>query len=175
MKPRFYFFCSVLFLIISCKTVPFDRTLPNTDSYPNFYIFTAQRPLYALVDTLGHKVYKIHKAGNRILISTTDQEHNLNKYWIERIDSSEHNFQIISYYRKQRLKGNYKRRGKRKKKRSSGSGWQFASPIPDWGRYDTLFLNINIIESNKVSCQLSYWFDTTEVYFETNGIINYDE
>lgn len=176
MKPRFYLFCSLLFLIISCRTTQFDRTLPDTDSYPDFYIFTIQKSLYTFVDTLEDRVYKIGKYGNSILISTTKQEYNLNEYWIEKIDSSEHNFQMIPFYKKRLLKRLYTKKGGKKKRRgpvvSANWSWSF---VPDWRKLDTLFLNINIIESNKVSCQLSYWLDTTKVFFETKGIINYDK
>lgn len=177
MKLRFCFFCAILFSLISCRVTQFDFSLPETSSYPDFYIFTIQKPLYTFVDTLKDKVYKICKEGNRILISTTNQEHNLNEYWIEKIDSSEHNFQLIPYYKKRGFMRNYKKKEKwkRKRTRSSSSGWKFASPIPDWSRYDTLFLNINRIDAKNVSCQLSYWLDTTEIFFETRGIINNDK
>ncbi len=179
MKPKFYLFCGIILVIISCKTLPFDQTIVETTAYPDFQINIEElKPLYALVDTLTNKVYKIRKEGNSIFISAKEQENDF-QYWIEDIETLPHSFQIIPYHKKKELMRNYSGKGakwkRKRKKTSTNSRWIYGSPIPDYSVYDTLFLSIKIIESNKVSCQLSYWYDTTAAYFETTGIIHYEQ
>jgi hypothetical protein len=186
MKPKFYLLLGIALSILSCKTLRFDQTIPETNAYPDFEInIEKPKSLYALVDTLIDKIYKIRKEGSSIFLSAKERENDF-QYCIEHIDVLANNFQIISYYRKEissyNKKGfirNYSRKGekwkRKRKKTSTSSAWIYGSPIPDYSVYDTLFLNIDIIEQNKVSCQLSYWYDTTEIYFETTGTIHYDK
>ena len=181
MKLKLYSFCGLVFLLISCRAIFVDSTGSNTNSYPDFHINIKEpKSLYAFGDTLTYNVYKIQKEGNIIFLSTEERENNLKEYWIERVDSLEHNFQIIPYYIKRNWKRLYHKKGIKWKKthhrrKSNSSGWVYGSPIPDWRKFDTLFLNMNRIGPNQVSCQLSYWHDTTEVYFETKGVIKYDK